>query len=57
MFAYGLNGFTKGRKQLKMSHVRSAIDKQNPRNYRESATNAVTRSATDAKIDCGGIGH
>ena len=34
----------------------SAIDKQNPRNDRESATNAGTRSATDAEIDCGGNG-
>ena len=35
----------------------SAIDKQNPRNGRDSATNAGTRSVTDAKIDYGGIGH
>ena len=35
----------------------SAIDKQNPRNDRESATNAGTRSATDTKIDCREIGH
>ena len=35
----------------------SAIDKQNRRNYRESATNDGIRLATVAKIDSGGIGH
>ena len=33
----------------------SAIDMQNARNDRESTTNAGTRSATDAKFDCGAI--
>ena len=35
---------------------RSATNK-NPRNDQESATNVGIRSATNAKIDCGGIGH
>ena len=35
----------------------SAIYKQKSRNNRESATNAGTRAATDANIDCGGSGH
>ena len=54
-FTNGSNAFAMGRKRLRMSHVQSAIDKQNPGNDRESAINADTRSATDAEIDCGGI--
>ena len=52
----GPNAFAKGRKLLRMSHVRVGHGQAESRYDRESATNAGTRLATDSKIDSGGIG-